>query len=1267
MSVKKLTPLWSTLVAGGLVLTGCGGGGGGGGSTTESPTEPTVTNVQLSGRVVDGYLRYATVCLDLDGNGYCQMTDEPTTSTLADGSYTLTATPTQQAHPNYGTADLIVFGGQDSDTLLDFNGKLKAPFESGTGTAFSVNITPLTTMVAAVKKSTTGMTATQAKEKVALTLNLTTDKLDVDPVAAAKTGDATSLKAALQVQKTIEVMAKAAGGDQKAATENLFNAIAAKVATVTSASTSAATGLATAITQATGDTTTAALMGAAAVAVADKATKVAELVETVDVSNTASDDAIAAIALTVEATKDAVEEATDLANTGLVTVTVDSLKIERLKNMLVSAGYIGEVNASTILDAEAAGVVIESAMTYESVSGAISDADIADTAINTTGTLAAIRTALLAKIALLEDIADSLSIVATVDGVLATDKTATVADAKNMINQLRDTIYTFANFDDMTGELNVSSALGKHIDDVKTYIKPALDDVINNDINVTVTAIGDMAKAFGDAVELDLNTSVNALGDRIGAIGMAIDGNWTSDGSWSGTTEFGDTISFSRTHTGTVGSTGTITEIQSITNATAGQEIDIDFTIACTGTLVEDTYSTPSEFWVDNETCTITTPNTSNILKGTGYSLTVSALNVAITDGTATSTFTMSGNVTGDNSASMTLTSLTASAKIKANTDTVVGTVENISFLFDGTVVAGGKTLTGKLNLSEADPTQNYISGKFEGNATDPVITGKISAILSLDQLKGVIDDSDNQYDEQPITLFQKSDGTYLLVTRAVEHSYNEYSTAWDSNTYDKNVTYTLQDGSTVECLMSEEKTWTTETVTLASQCDTAGTIHELRDGYKVQVDIGNGTIGYLQYTNINYLCDGTYCANTIVGIDVDLPEDSGEWASFYYDTYNQVWVRYINYPWSQATADFSITGFQKATLFEDIASEMTVEGSITHGENTFTATLGMKRDPLTKTTQLYAKNLDISLGSSNYFKATTLSGSMRDNKYDAYRSYVSYAATGTMDSLDWDQYEAIRWGNTWGEEPAGADITGLDLKLSDINGQTLQAKADLKFSSSDDRHYDLTFNGTYGYLSSSFEGLIDFDAIELVDTSKDESATIYTCTNSYGVTETWWDYNPSLYDNSYSCDSGVVQTWARPDKFPVGTAKVKGVFTPGNGFAPFSIEMVATTTATSAGGTIFFSRTLDQVTYYLAMKASVTNMFDDATRYTVFNLGDSKGVKATFTTTGQTQEDALTEINFTDNAATPNVLGTLTVKDTTTPANEGMVTFTDGSESSIF
>jgi hypothetical protein len=76
--VSALSILLGTLVA-------CSGGGGSSSSSTAAGSTTT-----LSGKVIDGYIIGATVCLDVNSNNRCDA-GEPTTTSMAGGAYTLPA------------------------------------------------------------------------------------------------------------------------------------------------------------------------------------------------------------------------------------------------------------------------------------------------------------------------------------------------------------------------------------------------------------------------------------------------------------------------------------------------------------------------------------------------------------------------------------------------------------------------------------------------------------------------------------------------------------------------------------------------------------------------------------------------------------------------------------------------------------------------------------------------------------------------------------------------------------------------------------------------------------------------------------------------------------------------------------------------------------------------------------------------------------------------------------------------------------------------
>ena len=167
----------------------------------------------MSGRASDGYISGATVFADANGNGELDI-GEISTTTAADGTFTLTG----------GTGNLVMFGGVDVSTGLEFLGVLSAP--NG-----STVVTPLTTLVTALVTAADldpedpdyednlqdAIDAAQLSIAQAFGLNSSIDLQNFDPVAAAAAGgagaaDATAILAAgIQVQTTIAQITAAAG------------------------------------------------------------------------------------------------------------------------------------------------------------------------------------------------------------------------------------------------------------------------------------------------------------------------------------------------------------------------------------------------------------------------------------------------------------------------------------------------------------------------------------------------------------------------------------------------------------------------------------------------------------------------------------------------------------------------------------------------------------------------------------------------------------------------------------------------------------------------------------------------------------------------------------------------------------------------------------------------------------------------------------------------------------------------------------------------
>jgi len=206
--MKRNTLLKSITVSVALsaFLTGCGSS-----ATTDenNANNNSAQPVTVSGKAVDGYLQYATVCLDMNQDGYCQAT-EPSTQTDEGGKFTLAISPDVQKSENYDLAMLLVYGGKDVDTGDDFKGKLLAPKDGDV-----VMVTPINTLIAkAVQKELKQhpkLSKEEIREKikvhkkrVAQALDIPEEEINQDPVKLQREGKPQAIEKALQLQKAVE-------------------------------------------------------------------------------------------------------------------------------------------------------------------------------------------------------------------------------------------------------------------------------------------------------------------------------------------------------------------------------------------------------------------------------------------------------------------------------------------------------------------------------------------------------------------------------------------------------------------------------------------------------------------------------------------------------------------------------------------------------------------------------------------------------------------------------------------------------------------------------------------------------------------------------------------------------------------------------------------------------------------------------------------------------------------------------------------------------
>ncbi len=218
--MKRNTLLKTMMISAALsaLLAGCGSTASSDAGDSTAPHEES--GKTIGGSAVDGYLRNAFVCLDINRNNECD-TGEPYTKTEADGTYTLDiGDVTEQQRTK---ARLLVTGGVDVSSGDPFTGLLMAPLIPDTPV---VNITPIMTLVAA--KSDDNTNVKEAMEEVAKSLGIADPKeVNEDPL---KLADKRLYAKGLKIQKALEVVAEAMDANGSLSRKDAFAHIAKRLA-----------------------------------------------------------------------------------------------------------------------------------------------------------------------------------------------------------------------------------------------------------------------------------------------------------------------------------------------------------------------------------------------------------------------------------------------------------------------------------------------------------------------------------------------------------------------------------------------------------------------------------------------------------------------------------------------------------------------------------------------------------------------------------------------------------------------------------------------------------------------------------------------------------------------------------------------------------------------------------------------------------------------------------------------------------------------------
>lgn len=170
--MMKNISVYLLIVLQSLIFVSCGGGGG-----SSSPLANPSKSVTISGKVIDGYIKDAYVCLDINSNGICE-DSEVNTISLDDGSYSF---PSITISTNIIT--VLSKGGFDISAEKSYEGELTSILDTSTLSTQNVvlNLNPFTDLLGKSYINTKDKTInTTLKNKISNIFSIVT--LDLNPM-----------------------------------------------------------------------------------------------------------------------------------------------------------------------------------------------------------------------------------------------------------------------------------------------------------------------------------------------------------------------------------------------------------------------------------------------------------------------------------------------------------------------------------------------------------------------------------------------------------------------------------------------------------------------------------------------------------------------------------------------------------------------------------------------------------------------------------------------------------------------------------------------------------------------------------------------------------------------------------------------------------------------------------------------------------------------------------------------------------------------------
>ena len=720
-------------------------------------------------------------------------------------------------------------------------------------------------------------------------------------------------------------------------------------------------------------------------------------------------------------------------------------------------------------------------------------------------------------------------------------KIATVDDAKNMFAQLREAVLTFVDVNNI--DTNTSTIIGSQIDTLNQQMKPAVD-AIATDFNSSATALQTSVDAFATSLETDMNSTVNTITNRIDALV-----NQTlvfyNEQNWS-------------VQAGDDNLTRTVTQVNGVDTEVINFNGDVL-------TIVSRTNS---------ENLPISATGSATIT-GTNYNLTVSKF----TFSNGKVDFSATGEISGANSAKMTLNTLNIVSDINDSSNNI--DAKNVGVTFDGTITAGGRTLVGSLTLSET--SNSILAGTFTGLSGEPSFDGNITLKTSLNALVNDLNADEISNIGHQLVMVNNADGTQDLVT-AYALTQETYSSGIGSNGYtqqyrDQFIKLFTQIGHEIDCstriiygyndinntISCEDKNTSTN-VTLIPYLTTDGKITATVDGQEKIIG----------YAGVNYDASLSSLATTTYGLDIGV-------FTTYLSFINEYSSTQINPNTGSLEQNGQVIHISKLVVSPrlnilDRTFDFAASGSITDGSKLIKASFGINRGI---ESHIYAKEIEITDGES-FVKLAELSLTLTNaeflnatkyNNQDNYYAYNWYYNLNLSKSIfenyyiNYNEFYSSNNNDFKPENILSVKLDNLQVSLYDTANEILTIDSNLSYTHNGDI-VTSTFDGKYEYRGTKFVGHIDVN--------------------------------------------GSVKDLPSGDTEVIGTANVLGSVS-ANGFEPFGVTVTAQFDANNSMEAYgLFTR--GSANYELGIHAVHTE--NSTTREDVINIGDSNGVVATMTQT---------------------------------------------------